>query len=395
MEEACEAQRVAASAQDFRPRLFQPITLRGVTARNRIVASPMCQYKSLHGMPTDWHFVHMGRYAVGGAGIVFYEETAVEERGRKTHHCAGIYDDSQIPAYRRITDLVRSLGALPAIQLGHTGGKASEHGPLTGRAALTEDDSLNGLPPWATISSSAVPARPGKAAPRAMDVDDISQVHRAFADAARRSVEAGFDICEIHGAHGYLIQQFLSPLINQRRDGYGGDRAGRMRFALELVEAVRRVWPADKPLFFRVSSIDGQGGFWDIEDTVVLAAELGRRGVDVIDCSSGGLSGPSQMQEVPRIPGRHLPYARRVKEATGLPTMAPGLITEPRHAEEILQAEDVDLVAMARELMLHSDWPVYAARQLGVPDYLDLFPEDFAYRLKRRQLMDQLRGGED
>ena len=202
--------------------------------------------------------------------------------------------------------------------------------------------------------------------------------------AARRSLEAGFDICEIHGAHGYLIQQFLSPLINRRSDAYGGDRPARMRFALEVAEAVRRVWPEDKPLFFRVSSLDGEGGAWDLEDTVALAAELGARGVDLIDCSSGGLSGTSAMRDVPHMPGRHLPYARRVKEATGMLTMAPGLITEAAQAEAILRAQDVDLIGMARELMYHADWPVDAARRLGVPNYLDLFPPDFTYRLKWR-----------
>jgi 2,4-dienoyl-CoA reductase-like NADH-dependent reductase (Old Yellow Enzyme family) len=380
---------------DALPKLFQPISLRGVTARNRIVASPMCQYKSVDGSPTDWHFVHMGRYAVGGTGIVFYEETAVEARGRKTHHCAGLYRDDQIPAYRRIADLVRSLGAVPAIQLGHAGGKASEHGPLLERVALTEADAANGLPPWQPISASAVAARPGRAAPREKDVAEIRVAQQAFATAAVRSLEAGFDICEVHGAHGYLIQQFLSPLINKRTDGYGGDRASRMRFALEVAEAVRKVWPDDKPLFFRVSCVDGEGGYWDVQDTVALATELLARGVDVIDCSSGGLNGPSEMQEVPRIPGRHLPFAGRIKRATGALTMAPGLITEAKHAEQILQAGDVDLIGMARELMNRSEWPVHAARQLGVPDYLELFPPDFSYRLKRRQLTDTLRGPED
>ena len=389
------AQKTAVGGDEKRPLLFEPVALRGVTARNRIVVSPMCQYRSKDGLPTDWHFVHMGRYAVGGAGIVFSEETAVEARGRKTHQCAGIYQDDQALAYRRITDLVRSLGAIPAIQLGHVGGKGSEHGPETGRTALTDADRSAGLPPWQTISASAVPARPAKPAPREMDRDDIRTVLGAWSAAAARSLAAGFDICEIHGGHGYLIQQFLSPLTNRRTDAYGGDRKGRMRFALEVTEAVRREWPADKPLFFRVSSVDGKGGFWDIEDTVALAAELKLRGVDVVDCSSGGLSGPSEMPAVPRAPGRHLAFARRVKQATGLATMAPGLITEAGQAEQILQAGDVDLIGMARELMYCSEWPAHAARQLGVKDFFDLFPPDFARRLKRRELPDALLGSED
>lgn len=366
------------------PRLFQPVTIRGVTARNRIVASPMCQYKSVDGCPTDWHFVHMGRYALGGAGIVFYEETAVEDRGRKTHGCAGLFRDDQIPGFRRVADLVRSLGAVPAIQLGHAGGKASAHGPLADRAPLTEADAREGRPPWRRLSSSAVATGRGLPVPDEMTKADIATVIDAWAAAARRSLVAGFDILEIHGAHGYLIQQFLSPLINRRTDEYGGDRAGRMRFALEIARAVREAWPQDRPLFFRVSSVDGKGGVWSLDDTVALARELGTCGIDVIDCSSGGLEGATQMPPVPRVPGFHLPFARRVKAELGMMTMAPGLITEARQAEAILREGAVDLIGMARELMYNSDWPVHAARELGLDSYLEIFPRDFTFRLKAR-----------
>ncbi|MCS0503182.1 NADH:flavin oxidoreductase/NADH oxidase [Ancylobacter mangrovi] len=366
------------------PRLFQPIALKGVAARNPIVASPMCQYRSVEGSPTDWHFLHMGRYALGGAGIVFYEETAVEDRGRKTHGCAGFYRDDQIPAFRQVTELVRGLGAVPAIQLGHAGGKASAHGPLADRAPLTQDDARAGRPPWRRISASAVAAGRDLPVPDEMSKGDIVDVAAAWAEAARRSLEAGFDILEIHGAHGYLIQQFLSPLINHRTDEYGGERAGRMRFALEVTRAVREVWPDDKPLFFRVSSVDGKGGVWSLDDTVALARELIACGVDVIDCSSGGLEGPTDMPLVPRVPGFHLPYAGRIKAELGAVTMAPGLITTAPQAEAILESGVVDLIGMARELMFNSDWPVHAARELGVQGYLDLFPRDFSFRLKAR-----------
>lgn len=366
------------------PMLFEPIALKGVTARNRIVLSPMCQYRSVEGSPTDWHLVSLGRYAIGGAGIVFYEETAIEDRGRKTHDCAGFYRDDQIPEYRRITTLLKSLGAVPAMQLGHAGGKGSAHGPTTGRASLTEQDAQNGLAPWQTISASAVPAEPDYPEPREMDEQDIADVIKAWTRAAERTLEAGFEILEIHGAHGYLIQQFLSPVINRRTDRYGGDRTNRMRFALEVTRAVRKVWPEDKPLFFRVSSVDGKGGIWTLADTVALAAELKLCGVDVIDCSSGGLGGTSDMPLVPRVPAYHLPFARKVKAETGMMTMAPGLITEPRQAEAILREGSVDLVGMARELMYSSDWPVHAARELGVADHLGFFPGDFASRLKLR-----------
>jgi 2,4-dienoyl-CoA reductase-like NADH-dependent reductase (Old Yellow Enzyme family) len=366
------------------PLLFQPVTIKSVTARNRIVASPMSQYLSHNGSPTDWHIAHMGRYAIGGAGIVFYEETAVEARGRKTHHCAGLYRADQVPEYRRIARFLRGIGAVPAMQLGHAGGGGSGHSPREGRGPLTAEDAANGFPPWQTISSSPVAVRASRAAPREMDRDDIATVIRAWATAAARTLEAEFDICEIHGAHGYLIQQFLSPLINRRTDGYGGDRKGRMRLALEITEAVRAVWPEHKPLFFRVSSIDGRGGSWALEDTVALAVELKARGVDLIDCSSGGLTGSSGMPAVPQVPGLHVPFARAVKAATGMLTMAPGLVTTGTQAEGILQAGDVDLIGMARELMYCSEWPVHAARDLGVADHLGLFPEDFAFRLRAR-----------
>jgi 2,4-dienoyl-CoA reductase-like NADH-dependent reductase (Old Yellow Enzyme family) len=367
------------------PKLFEPFTLKSVTARNRIVVSPMCQYQSRDGSPTDWHIVHMGRYAIGGAGIVFYEETAVEDRGRKTHKCAGLYRDEQIPEYRRIASFVKEFGGVPAMQLGHSGARASERGPLFNRDALSDADKTEEGAPWQSISSSAVTPIDGKPLPRAMTQADINDVVQAFADAAVRTLQAGFEILEIHGAHGYLIQQFLSPVINKRNDAYGGDLKGRMRFALEITEAVRAVWPLDKPLFFRVSSVDGKGGLWTLHDTVALTKELKALGVDLIDCSSGGLTGDSPLRAVPRIPGHHVPYAARVKQETGMLTMAPGLITEPQQAEELLQRGDVDLIAMARELMYSSDWPAHAARQLGVPNYLELFPPEFTHRLKLRE----------
>lgn len=361
--------------------LFKPLTIKGITAKNRIVVSPMCQYKSVDGDPTDWHLVNLGRYAIGGAGIIFYEETAVEDRGRKTLNCAGLYRDEQIPAYRRITDFIKSLGSLPAMQLGHSGARGSERGPLEGRAALAR----TGGNAWQSISASAVPIRPDTPAPREMTQKDIQDVIGAFEQATRRSLEAGFEVMEVHGAHGYLIHQFLSPVINRRTDAYGGDLKNRLRFALEVTEAVRAVWPDEKPLFYRASCVDGKGGIWTIDDTVVLAKELERIGVDVFDCSSGGILGNSDLPIVKRVPGYHLPFARRINAETNMLTMAPGMITTSEQAEECLQNGDVDLICMARQLMMNADWPVHAARDLCLPDYLDILPEDFAFRLKSRE----------
>ena len=366
------------------PLLFQPIKLRAVEARNRIVVSPMCQYHSIDGGPTDWQMVHQGRLAVGGPGIQFFEETAIEARGRKTYSCAGIWHDRHIAQYRRIVDFVRDQGVVPAIQIGHSGRKASCHGAVEEFRPLTEADAAVGMPPWTGLAPSPIPID-GRAVPKEMDADDIRTVLHAWSEAARRSIDAGFDICEIHGAHGYLIHQFLSPLTNRRTDGYGGDRAGRMRLALEITETVRAAWPADRPVFFRISCVDGEGGIWNLDDSIALARALKERGVDVIDCSSGGITGDSAMPIVRRVPGHHVGFAERIRRGTGVPTMAVGLITEARQAEDILQAGHADLIALARELLWNSNWPAQAARDLGADTDFELIPLEYGHRLRRRE----------
>jgi 2,4-dienoyl-CoA reductase-like NADH-dependent reductase (Old Yellow Enzyme family) len=367
------------------PLLFTPITLRGVTSRNRIVVSPMCQYHSDDGGPTDWQFMHLGRLAAGGAGIIFGEETAVEARGRKTYVCAGIYADKHIPAFRRITDFIREQGAVPAIQLGHSGRKASCHAATKDWAPLADEDAADGLPPWQGLAPSALDQLPRRFLPKAMDTDDIRTVLEAWREACRRSIDAGYDICEIHGAHGYLIHQFLSPVSNHRTDAYGGDREGRMRFALEVAEVVRDAWPKDKPVFFRVSAVDGEGGLWNLDDTVALSQALKERDIDLIDCSSGGISGDSEMPMVPRIPGYQVPFAERVKHEVGIATIAVGGITEAQQAEDILQAGHADLVALAREFLWHADWAAHAAHDLGIDDPFGQMPHEYAFRLRQRE----------
>jgi 2,4-dienoyl-CoA reductase-like NADH-dependent reductase (Old Yellow Enzyme family) len=361
------------------PALFSPFSMRGITARNRIVVSPMSQYAAPEGLPGDWHLVHLGKFALGGAGIIFCEETSVAADARKTTHCPGIYNDAQVVAWRRITDFLRANNALSAMQLGHAGRKVATSPPWEGFSPLPEPLA------WRGHSSSPVPFKLGALVPIEMDRDDIARIIAQHVDAVARTVQAGFDICEIHGAHGYLIQQFLSPVVNRRTDAYGGDLAGRMRFCLELIEAVRRAWPADRPLFFRTSCIDGPAGGWSLDDTVVLAQHLRERGVDVLDCSSGGIEGPLTLAMVPREPGYHVPFAERIRREAGIATMAVGLITEAVQAETYLAAGQCDLVALARELMWNPNWPLHAAAALGEANPLDLLPMRYGWWLERRE----------
>lgn len=365
-------------------KLFEPFESRSIVARNRIVASPMCQYQAVDGNLTDWHVAHLGRLAIGGTGIVFVEETAVEARGRKTYSCAGLWSDEQIPTYRRVADVIRGAGAVPALQLGHSGRRGSTHDAQHDWAPLQPADAADGRPPWRAVAPSPIAVDDAWPMPHPLTVDEIGALVTAWADAARRADDAGFDVLEIHGAHGYLIHQFLSPITNARTDGYGGDRSNRMRFAVEVAEAARASWPADKPLFFRASCVDGRGGVWDLDDTVELARALAARGVDLVDCSSGGINGDTDMPVVRRVPGYQVEFARSVRARASVPTLAVGMITEPRQAEDVLASGGADVVGIARELLVDGDWPVRAARELGVPDPYGLLPGEYAFRLRRR-----------
>ena len=370
---------------DALPLLFTPIKLRGVTARNRIVVAPMCQYHSDDGGPTDWQMMHLGRLSAGGPGIVFGEETAVERRGRKTYACAGLYKDEHVPAYRRLNDFIREQGALPAIQLGHAGRKASCHVAVEDWRPLRDEDAADGMAPWQGLAPSALDQPARRFLPKEMDLDDIRTVMDAFRVATLRSAEAGYDIVEVHGAHGYLIHQFLSPLANHRRDAYGGNREGRMRFALEVAETVRAAWPKDRPVFYRISAVDGQGGVWNLDDSVALSAALKERDIDLVDVSSGGITGDTEMPMLPRIPGYQVGFAERIKRDAGIATIAVGGITEAQQAEDILQSGQADMVALARELIWNADWPAHAARALGLEDPFGVMPHEYAFRLRQRE----------
>lgn len=339
--------------------LFEPFTLRGITLRNRIVVSPMCQYSCEAGLATDWHLVHLGSRAVGGAGLVFVEATAVEARGRISPQDMGLWNDEQIAPLARIASFLREQGAVAGIQLAHAGRKASTYRPWSGEGTVPLEQGG-----WQdVIAPSAIRFSERYPLPRAMTATDIADVREAFVAATRRAASAGFQFLELHAAHGYLLHEFLSPLANQRTDDYGGSVNNRMRLTLEVAREVRATWPANLPLSVRISGTDWMPGGWTIEDSVTLARELKELGVDIIDASSGGVS---PAQQIPLGPGYQTPLAEQVRREAALPTMAVGLITEARQAEEILAAGKADLIALARELLRDPHWPLHAAAELGV-----------------------------
>jgi 2,4-dienoyl-CoA reductase-like NADH-dependent reductase (Old Yellow Enzyme family) len=340
------------------PHLFQPITLRSVTARNRIVVSPMCQYSAVDGVPQDWHLANLAARAVGGAGIVFTEVAHLEPRGRITPWCLGLWNDAQEAELARIARFIASQGAVPAIQVGHAGRKGSTNRPWEGSKPMSVADGG-----FAVIGPTDRPWAEGYPVPTAMDDAAIATVLAAFADAARRARRAGFKVFEIHGAHGYLIHEFLSPLVNTRADAYGGDAGKRRRFLMEAIDAVRREWPADLPLFVRLSCVDHVPGGLAIDDTVELCRQLQARGdVDLVDCSSGGAD---PRQQIAFFPGYQVPYADAIRNRAGIATGAVGLIQSPHQAEEVLANGRADLVFMGRTLLADPHWPLKAAKALG------------------------------
>ncbi|MGE0217206.1 NADH:flavin oxidoreductase/NADH oxidase [Mycolicibacterium sp.] len=342
------------------PQLFSPLTLRGATSRNRIWLPPMCQYAVTErdGVPTDWHLVQLGARAVGGFGLVMAEATAVTPQGRISPEDAGLWNDQQGEAWSRIVDFIHDQGALAGVQLAHAGRKA---GSSTG--APWFDPGAAPAAAWETIGPSAL-AWNGFPAPRAMDTADIAAVVAAFATAARRAHAAGFDVIELHGAHGYLLHEFLSPLSNIRDDAYGGPFANRARFLTEVVTAVRAAVPDSTALVVRLSATDWIDGGWQLDDCVALAAALGDHGVDLIDASSGGLD---ERQTIPVAPGYQVGFAEQIRARAGIPTGAVGLITEPDEAEEVIASGKADIVSIGRAALREPAWPLRAAFELGLP----------------------------
>ena len=338
-------------------RLFEPLRLRGTTFRNRIFVSPMCMYSAVDGVPNDWHLVHLGSRAVGGAALVIAEATSVSAEGRISPGDTGLWNGAQVDAFRRIAGFVSAQGAVPALQLAHAGRKASTHVPWRGSGPLAAGEGA-----WTTLAPSASPFDAGVPAPREMTSADMDRVTDEFAGAARRAVDAGFGVLEVHAAHGYLLHEFLSPLSNHRKDGFGGTLENRMRFPLRIAGAVRAAFPADRPVFVRISATDWVEGGWDLAQSIVFARRLKELGLDLVDCSSGGLV-PNAKVAVG--PGYQVPFAEAIRRDASIPTGAVGMITEPKQAEEILQNGRADAIVMARAFLRDPYWPLHAAKELG------------------------------
>jgi 2,4-dienoyl-CoA reductase-like NADH-dependent reductase (Old Yellow Enzyme family) len=352
-------------------RLFQPITIRGFTARNRIMVSPMQQYATDDsGVANDYHLVHIGRFALGGAGLVVLEATAIAPEARISHGDLGLWCDAQIEPLARVARFVKQYGGVPGIQLIHAGRKGSMQAPWDGLGPLGNSDAARGEPPWPLVGPSGIAAGPDWPVPAELTEPDLQRIVREWADAARRAAKAGFDIIDFHGAHGYLLHSFLSPISNHRRDRYGGSLENRMRFPLQVVEAVREAFPSDRALFYRLSALDGIDGGWTLEESMVFCRELYARGIDVIDVSSGGaIADRSSDVRVRRGFAFHAPYSHALRDALGGLVATVGLIVDPHQAEAVLRAGDADIVVVGREVLHDPNWPLHARSVLEGEDF--------------------------
>lgn len=365
--------------------LFSPISIRGAVFPNRIVVPPMCQYSAHEGYVDDWHLVNLGRFAMGGAGLIITEATAVQKIGRITHGCPGIWEDGQIIGHSRIAQFISRNGSIPGIQLGHAGRKASMQRPWYGNGPLNEDDIARGDIPWGIVAPSALSVEDGWQLPETLSEEQISELINDYISAARRSIRAGYKMIEIHGAHGYLIHSFLSPISNHRTDKYGFDLSGRIRIAIEISDAIRRSIPDEIPLFFRISSTDNVKNGWTIDESVYLANELRKVGVDVIDCSSGGISGSATAAKGKRMPGYQVHFSEKIRKNAEIMTMAVGLITHPKQADKLIRNAQADFVAVAREALFNPMWAAQAAQYLNQDREFSLWPKQSGWWLERRE----------
>jgi len=342
----------------------------------------MCQYKAKDGVISDWHFQHYSRFAFSGLGAAFVEATGVSPEGRIGHGCTGIWSDSHVEGLSKITKIFNEYNCLSGIQLAHAGRKASYLRPWDGASPITENDKAE--PAWQTIGPSAIPINNSSPVPKEMTVEDINKVREDFKKAAQRADKAGFDIIEIHGAHGYLLHSFFSPLSNQRNDQYGGSFENRIRFALEIIAEIKSVWPDNKPLFYRLSSIDAPGQGANLEDNIKLAKSLKSVGVDVIDCSSGGITGSPVLTKSKIVPGFQVPYSEKIKKDAEISSMAVGAIISADQANEIISNKRADLVAMGRELLADTQWVYKAATYFNLENAKDYLPDSYSFYLSRR-----------
>ncbi len=371
--------------------LFSPITIRGTQFDNRVVVSPLCMYSAIEGVAQPFHFSHLSTFARGGAGLVFAEATAVSPEGRITPQCLGIWNQQQADTLAPIAQFITDAGSVPGIQLAHAGRKASTSAPYDGGKPLLVDHP----DAWEVVGPTNTPVAEGFAIPRELTPDDLNVISQQFADAAQRALQAGFKVIEIHGAHGYLINSFLSPLSNTRTDEYGGSIKNRMRLALEVTKSVRARIGDSVPLFFRISAIDNVDSGWSMDDSIVLCKALEAQGVDIVDCSSGGIAGAPRFRaaddgknlgkSLGREHGFQVPYAARVKDETQLGSMAVGVIIKAEHAESIVASGQADFVALGRELMYNPFWPLHAAEKLGANPDNALWPKQYAWAIIRRQ----------
>jgi len=368
-----------------RPMLFQPLAVRGLELRNRLVVPPMVHYRCEAGNTCGaFHLVHLGRYALGGFGLLFVEGTAVEEIGLINENDLGLWNEDQVESFKPLIAFMKRQGTAIGIQLAHGGRKSSSQTAMQGMGPLTEENLKAGAKIWQPVGPTAEPVAKGWLTPRQLTTAECRAMVKTWANAARNAVKAGFDIIEIHAAHGYLLASFLSPVSNTRNDEYGGDRAGRMRLPLEIVEAVRREIPASMPLFLRVSSVDGTQEGWNMDDTVVFARELRARGVDVIDCSSGGIAGSATAAQVTRALGFQVPFAERVRNEAGIATMAVGIILEAQQAEAILAQGQADLIAVGRQSQFNPNIAHHWAHDLGINRRFEDWSPEFGWWLEKR-----------
>ena len=365
--------------------LFSSFTLRSVTFPNRIAISPMSQYRARDGYVNDWHMVHLGRFALGGAGLVYAEATAVEQDGRRTHGDLGLWEDGQIDGLRAVADFLKREGAVAGLQISHAGRKASERRPWHGETPVdSEDENERRESPWTAIAPSALPYADGWPTPEEMGEADIERVIDSFGQAARRAALAGFEMLEIYAAHGFLVHQFLSPLTNKREDDWGGSAGNRLRFAVEVAKSVRAHWPEHLPLAFRLSATDWIDGGLEIEDTVEIASALRDVGVDMIDCSSGGIGGKDRPRRMTISQGFQVPFAHEIRKSCDMSSMAVGFLWNPEVCEKIIQDGEADMIALAREVLDDPNWPLHARAMLGADQNHAAWPIEAGWWLRKR-----------